>query len=266
MALSPFQAISKLTVNSTISQDRSLGRKVEEDLNLASFGERLLSWAESHTDAQSTTTSTAPVGLEPPRTGENHALQDYQMQLMILEQQNKKRLQIARAEQGKIIPRQENTTGNKEVMEVPAQGPNLKAPRVFTSTPPTVGKAQDNAHAQQDTQTRETEQVADRLDSSPLKVAAQGDGKARKRRRVSIGDSQDDFLSKSVDCTIVVRNLSSLISVPTELTSNPRAMILQVFAKHKISLNNNIQKSLRKRLIDYFQLPHKVLHVPRYMA
>ncbi|KAK4151280.1 hypothetical protein C8A00DRAFT_17293 [Chaetomidium leptoderma] len=34
-----------------------------------------------------------------PTTGSNHALQDYQMQLMLLEQQNKKRLMMARQEQ-----------------------------------------------------------------------------------------------------------------------------------------------------------------------
>ncbi len=34
-----------------------------------------------------------------PATGSNHALQDYQMQLMLLEQQNKKRLMMARQEQ-----------------------------------------------------------------------------------------------------------------------------------------------------------------------
>src|SRR5271169_5367804 len=35
-------------------------------------------------------------------TGGNHALQDYQMQLMLLEQQNKKRLMMARQEQDNI--------------------------------------------------------------------------------------------------------------------------------------------------------------------
>lgn len=39
-----------------------------------------------------------PAGAQPP-AGSNHALQDYQMQLMLLEQQNKKRLMMARQEQ-----------------------------------------------------------------------------------------------------------------------------------------------------------------------
>lgn len=34
-----------------------------------------------------------------PQSSGNHALQDYQMQLMLLEQQNKKRLMMARQEQ-----------------------------------------------------------------------------------------------------------------------------------------------------------------------
>lgn len=38
----------------------------------------------------------------PGATGGNHALQDYQMQLMLLEQQNKKRLMMARQEQDNI--------------------------------------------------------------------------------------------------------------------------------------------------------------------
>lgn len=38
-----------------------------------------------------------------PGAGSNHALQDYQMQLMLLEQQNKKRLMMARQEQDSIV-------------------------------------------------------------------------------------------------------------------------------------------------------------------
>ncbi|ODA83015.1 hypothetical protein RJ55_01524 [Drechmeria coniospora] len=52
-------------------------------------------------------------------SGSNHALQDYQMQLMLLEQQNKKRLMMARQEQDSIpgsLPREGQTPG--------AQGPN----------------------------------------------------------------------------------------------------------------------------------------------
>ncbi|KAI0390869.1 hypothetical protein F5Y17DRAFT_461365 [Xylariaceae sp. FL0594] len=50
----------------------------------------------------------APGGMRPggpgptPGGGSNHALQDYQMQLMLLEQQNKKRLMMARQEQDSI--------------------------------------------------------------------------------------------------------------------------------------------------------------------
>lgn len=57
-----------------------------------------------------------PGGQSQP-TGSNHALQDYQMQLMLLEQQNKKRLMMARQEQSDMggIPR-ENQAG--------AAGPN----------------------------------------------------------------------------------------------------------------------------------------------
>jgi hypothetical protein len=50
--------------------------------------------------------------------GGNHALQDYQMQLMLLEQQNKKRLMMARQEQDSMtIPRPDGPGG-------PGMGPN----------------------------------------------------------------------------------------------------------------------------------------------
>lgn len=48
-----------------------------------------------------------PGGGAPNTGGGNHALQDYQMQLMLLEQQNKKRLMMARQEQENIAPRGE---------------------------------------------------------------------------------------------------------------------------------------------------------------
>lgn len=43
-----------------------------------------------------------PGGTGPTAGGSNHALQDYQMQLMLLEQQNKKRLMMARQEQDSL--------------------------------------------------------------------------------------------------------------------------------------------------------------------
>ncbi|KAL6696848.1 hypothetical protein J3F84DRAFT_309966 [Trichoderma pleuroticola] len=48
-----------------------------------------------------------PAGAQAAAAGSNHALQDYQMQLMLLEQQNKKRLMMARQEQSDMggIPR-----------------------------------------------------------------------------------------------------------------------------------------------------------------
>ncbi|CAD6499575.1 BgTH12-03686 [Blumeria graminis f. sp. triticale] len=53
-----------------------------------------------------------------PVNGGNHALQDYQMQLMLLEQQNKKRLMMARQEQDNMMPRPEGGQG------LPGAGPN----------------------------------------------------------------------------------------------------------------------------------------------
>jgi hypothetical protein len=46
--------------------------------------------------------------------GGNHALQDYQMQLMLLEQQNKKRLLMARQEQDNLRPDQQGNMGGQQ--------------------------------------------------------------------------------------------------------------------------------------------------------
>lgn len=74
-------------------------------------------------------------------TGGNHALQDYQMQLMLLEQQNKKRLLLARQEQGEMQPgnaehRQAYSQGMSPNSRAnPSPGPNGKPPGQMASTP-----------------------------------------------------------------------------------------------------------------------------------
>jgi hypothetical protein len=60
---------------------------------------------------------TGQPGAQPGGTGGNHALQDYQMQLMLLEQQNKKRLMMARQEQ-------ETAPGGRDGAAPGAMGPN----------------------------------------------------------------------------------------------------------------------------------------------
>ncbi|OAQ75631.1 SOM1 protein [Purpureocillium lilacinum] len=61
-------------------------------------------------------------GAQGQNPGSNHALQDYQMQLMLLEQQNKKRLMMARQEQDNMpgMPREGGPGGPGG----PGQGPN----------------------------------------------------------------------------------------------------------------------------------------------
>ncbi|PTB68374.1 hypothetical protein BBK36DRAFT_1133127 [Trichoderma citrinoviride] len=60
-----------------------------------------------------------PGGPQAAAAGSNHALQDYQMQLMLLEQQNKKRLMMARQEQSDMMPRDG---------QQPGPGPNGQFP------------------------------------------------------------------------------------------------------------------------------------------
>jgi len=76
-------------IKATISEDRTTGTSSHEEANLKSL--------DQGRSALSLKTDPAPAG----RSG-NHSLQDYQLQLMLLEQQNKKRLMMAREEQDQM--------------------------------------------------------------------------------------------------------------------------------------------------------------------
>jgi hypothetical protein len=66
--------------------------------------------------------------------GGNHALQDYQMQLMLLEQQNKKRLMMARLEQDMMTNGGSSSSSNPPVIN--RQMPNTGPPIIpYTSGP-----------------------------------------------------------------------------------------------------------------------------------
>lgn len=71
-----------------------------------------------------------PGGIRPgpggaqAAAGSNHALQDYQMQLMLLEQQNKKRLMMARQEQDTITGMPARDGAGPGAPGQPGQGPN----------------------------------------------------------------------------------------------------------------------------------------------
>jgi hypothetical protein len=96
MAHKSIQAVSEFIINSTISYDGSLGRTAEEDIRLASFGKRLIFEPETSENTPSKPRSPSQPGASSG--GRNHGLQDYQMELMLLEQQNKKRLMAAHEE------------------------------------------------------------------------------------------------------------------------------------------------------------------------
>jgi hypothetical protein len=80
------------SILTTISEDRTTGTSSHEEANLKSLdqGRSALSLKTDSVDAP----ATAGLGSQ--------ALQDYQMQLMLLEQQNKRRLMMAREEQDQI--------------------------------------------------------------------------------------------------------------------------------------------------------------------
>lgn len=81
---------------------------------------------------------------QPGQPGSNHALQDYQMQLMLLEQQNKKRLMMARQEQDSMsstgIPRADGSQGPPQMgpngQQQFAQGTSPQGPRSVNSPNP----------------------------------------------------------------------------------------------------------------------------------
>ena len=76
--------VDQNAVNYTISQDFAAGLIAEQEKNLQGF------LGNGQADPLAAQVATGPRG--------NHALQVYQMQLMLLEQQNKKRLLLAREE------------------------------------------------------------------------------------------------------------------------------------------------------------------------
>jgi hypothetical protein len=83
-----------------------------------------------------------PNGMRPgpngqPGSGGNHALQDYQMQLMLLEQQNKKRLMMARQEQDSMaLPRDGSGGPGMGPNGQPFQGTSPQGQRTGTSPNP----------------------------------------------------------------------------------------------------------------------------------
>lgn len=68
----------------------------------------------------------APPNVGNGPAGGNHALQDYQMQLMLLEQQNKKRLLMARQEQDTIGGRPDGQGGMPGQVFVPGMSPGSR--------------------------------------------------------------------------------------------------------------------------------------------
>ncbi|KAI0474356.1 hypothetical protein F4859DRAFT_88159 [Xylaria cf. heliscus] len=118
-----------------------------------------------------------PAGMRPgpgaaQGSGSNHALQDYQMQLMLLEQQNKKRLMMARQEQDSIggIPRDGSGPNGPGPGGPP--GPNGQP---FQDTPQQGGRPGASPNPN-DQMKRGTPQMNAAGISSPLQEGAQSRG------------------------------------------------------------------------------------------
>ena len=142
MARQSIQATSELIINSTISHDGSVGRTAEEDIRLADFGKRFIFEAETSENKPSKPRSPSPLPRPAGASqGRNHELQDHQMQLMLLEQQNKKRLM-----------EWANNIANPETPVVPANGPVLRAPFSNSSISIVSNDGEEVVAAAQETQ------------------------------------------------------------------------------------------------------------------
>ena len=111
---------SQTAVEYTISQDFAAGYIAEQEKNLQGFLEK------GQEDL-------ATIG---PLVG-SHKLQDYQMQLMLLEQQTKKRLLMARTEQD-ITPGKQEQERGLQALEAQQMATTRKRPRpeVFVDSAP----------------------------------------------------------------------------------------------------------------------------------
>lgn len=96
-----YAASAKHRVEPTISEDLADGQDAILDASLELLGddELVLLLPNDEPDEEEIHIIEAPVATV---SGNNHQLQDYQMQLMLLEQQNKKRLLQARQEQDSL--------------------------------------------------------------------------------------------------------------------------------------------------------------------
>ncbi|ESZ93778.1 hypothetical protein SBOR_5834 [Sclerotinia borealis F-4128] len=106
----------------------------------------------------------APGGQPGGQPGNgNHALQDYQMQLMLLEQQNKKRLMMARQEQDAIRPEGQGPPGG------PGMGPSgPNAPTYQPGTSPQSGPRSINSPNPSEQMKRGASHMNNQGISSPL--------------------------------------------------------------------------------------------------
>lgn len=126
----PLQMYSELLTTSTISQDYALGQRAEEDSNFASFGQRLSSHL-SEVENENQHSERPPPANTDVAALDIGGLENYQMQLMLLEQQNKKRLLLARQEQAKLEEGIPAGSMQEESKQVPLEAPILQAPVNF---------------------------------------------------------------------------------------------------------------------------------------
>lgn len=140
-------------VEITISEDLADGQNTKLDASLKLLGEDDQKLLLPSDELEEDEIHIIETTIDAPQGG-NHALQDYQMQLMLLEQQNKKRLLMARQEKNRTdilfdqmaaareIKRrdQKSATKNEQVYasvnQIPSQDP--KATQVTSKMPATV--------------------------------------------------------------------------------------------------------------------------------
>ncbi|MCJ1394413.1 hypothetical protein MMC18_007291 [Xylographa bjoerkii] len=137
---------NRVVVEYTISQDLAAGHSAEQEKNLQHFLK---------------SDDSSLLGSSSNRLGSNHAWQDYQMQLMLLEQQHKKRLFLARTEQDNLVTMQDQSSRHTEQLNVSRKrlrtDPGTK--QCYTSKPPIASKYGGNTPVMNDNSDTEEREI-----------------------------------------------------------------------------------------------------------
>ncbi|KAK9467185.1 hypothetical protein V1512DRAFT_237941 [Lipomyces arxii] len=136
-----------------------------------------------------------PPGSQPSVGGNTNALQDYQMQLMMLEQQNKRRLMVARQEQQDAVIKQ------------PSAAPGMQNDVGYNAMSPQQGRPAPSPQANMEMGKRATPKIANQpIPGSPLPDGQQFGAGQRPSSRNSSPNMAGGFSSSVDQFNVLVGN------------------------------------------------------------